>query len=84
LYFVKLKGKDWSSARQDALHVLSALKMKDKKKVRAHKLMASDKRKLSFGISIMGDPKVIILDEPTARMDHESAKLVQNLLVVSY
>ena len=43
-------------------------------------LSGGQKRKLSVGIAIIGDPKIIILDEPTAGVDPCSRRHLWNIL----
>lgn len=43
-------------------------------------LSGGQKRKLSVGIAIIGDPKIIILDEPTAGVDPYSRRQLWSLL----
>jgi ABC-type multidrug transport system ATPase subunit len=62
---------------------MAMLKLKDKAKTQSFKLGPSDKRKLCLGIAIIGDPKVVLLDDPTERMDSDSATTALNSIVVS-
>uniref|UniRef100_A0A8D0BDH6 ABC transporter domain-containing protein n=1 Tax=Salvator merianae TaxID=96440 RepID=A0A8D0BDH6_SALMN len=46
----------------------------------AENLSGGQKRKLSVGLAVLGDPKVLLLDEPTAGMDPCSRHTVWNFL----
>ncbi|KAM9597858.1 LOW QUALITY PROTEIN: ATP-binding cassette sub-family A member 9 [Trichechus inunguis] len=46
----------------------------------AQNLSGGQKRKLTFGIAILGDPQILLLDEPTAGLDPLSRHQVWNLL----
>ena len=46
---------------------------------RVKHLSGGQKRKLSVGIAIIGEPKIIILDEPTAGKRKLFQKIFQNI-----
>ena len=46
----------------------------------AGQLSGGNKRKLSTAIAIIGNPKIILLDEPSAGMDPESRKFMWQLV----
>lgn len=48
--------------------------------MRVRNLSGGQKRKLSVGIAIIGDPKIIILDEPTAGVDPYSRRALWSIL----
>jgi len=49
------------------------LQLSDKKRTLAPSLSGGMKRKLSLGIAMIGDTKILILDEPTSGMESRSA-----------
>ncbi|KFM79745.1 ATP-binding cassette sub-family A member 3, partial [Stegodyphus mimosarum] len=59
------------------------LKLEGKRNELAKNLSLGMKRKLSLGIAIIGDSKVLILDEPTSGMDVEARQNVWNALLDS-
>jgi len=44
-------------------------------------LSQGSKRKLSIGLALIGDPSLLILDEPTANLDLNSREKVWNILL---
>ncbi|XP_034959956.1 cholesterol transporter ABCA5 isoform X2 [Zootoca vivipara] len=75
-----IKGIPPNDMIQEVQRVLLDLDMQPIKDNQAKKLSGGQKRKLSIGIAILGDPKVLLLDEPTAGMDPFSRHTVWNLL----
>ena len=56
--------------------VISELDLIQHKYKSASQLSGGNKRKLSTAIAIIGNPKIILLDEPSAGMDPESRKFM--------
>lgn len=47
----------------------------------AHKLSGGNKRKLSLGIALMGNPEVMLLDEPSSGMDAAAKRVMWRTLL---
>nr|AAM90895.1 ATP-binding cassette transporter sub-family A member 5 [Mus musculus] len=75
-----IKGIPANNIIQEVQKVLLDLDMQAIKDNQAKKLSGGQKRKLSVGIAVLGNPKILLLDEPTAGMDPCSRHIVWNLL----
>ncbi|EPY72734.1 hypothetical protein CB1_092430001 [Camelus ferus] len=78
--FAKIKGIQPHKIDKEIQRVLLELEMKNIQDVLAQNLSGGQKRKLTFGIAILGDPQIFLLDEPTAGLDPFSRHQVWNLL----
>ncbi|ELK12423.1 ATP-binding cassette sub-family A member 10 [Pteropus alecto] len=78
--FAKIKGIQPKEVEQEVKRVIMELDIQNIQDVIAKKLSGGQKRKLTFGIAILGDPQVLLLDEPTAGLDPFSRHQVWNLL----
>ncbi|XP_051681851.2 ATP-binding cassette sub-family A member 6 isoform X1 [Oryctolagus cuniculus] len=78
--FAKIKGIHPQKVEQEVQRILLELDMKDIKDNLAKDLSGGQKRKLTFGIAILGDPQVLLLDEPTAGLDPFSRHRVWSIL----
>eukprot|EP01114_Cavostelium_apophysatum_P020991 TRINITY_DN7191_c0_g1_i5.p1 TRINITY_DN7191_c0_g1~~TRINITY_DN7191_c0_g1_i5.p1 ORF type:complete len:1762 (+),score=405.22 TRINITY_DN7191_c0_g1_i5:86-5371(+) len=68
---------------QSAREVASLLKevnMESEKRMRASTYSGGMRRRLSIAIALIGDPKMVILDEPTTGMDPVSRREVWNVI----
>ncbi|MBS6535613.1 ATP-binding cassette domain-containing protein [Peptoniphilus harei] len=68
-YFAILKLMDKSIISQRIEEVLTEVNMLDYKNSLATNLSGGLKRRLGFAISILNQPKILLLDEPTAGVD---------------
>uniref|UniRef100_A0A8C0XRH2 ABC transporter domain-containing protein n=1 Tax=Castor canadensis TaxID=51338 RepID=A0A8C0XRH2_CASCN len=78
--FAKIRGIPPQEVDKEVQRILLELEMKNIQDVLAQNLSGGQKRKLTFGIAILGDPQIFLLDEPTAGLDPFSRHRVWNLL----
>ncbi|MBQ3280652.1 ATP-binding cassette domain-containing protein [Candidatus Saccharibacteria bacterium] len=78
VYFGELKGlkdpKDWS------MKYLKRVKLEDKATEKLEKLSGGQQQKVQLGVTIMGDPKLLILDEPTKGFDPINRRLLMEII----
>lgn len=78
VYFGELKGlknpKEWS------LKYLKRVGIADKADKKIETLSTGQQQKVQLGITIMGDPELLILDEPTKGFDPVNRKLLMDII----
>ena len=80
LYFGQLKGLSRDKARAEALQYLEKVGLADKASTRLDKLSGGQQQKVQLGITIMADPELLILDEPTKGFDPVNRRLLMNII----
>ncbi|KAM4843381.1 ATP-binding cassette sub-family A member 6 isoform 2-T3 [Thomomys bottae] len=78
--FAKIKGIHPQEVEQEVQQILHELDMQNIQDNRVENLSEGQKRKLTFGIAILGDPQVLLLDEPTVGLDPFSRQQVWSFL----
>ncbi|XP_011717931.2 ATP-binding cassette sub-family A member 6 isoform X1 [Macaca nemestrina] len=78
--FAKIKGIHPQEVEQEVQRILLELDMQNIQDNLAKHLSEGQKRKLTFGIAILGDPQILLLDEPTTGLDPFSRDQVWSLL----
>uniref|UniRef100_A0A8W4FNL9 ATP binding cassette subfamily A member 8 n=1 Tax=Sus scrofa TaxID=9823 RepID=A0A8W4FNL9_PIG len=69
--FAAVKGLRKADAAAAIARLVDALKLQDQLKLPTKALSEGIKRKLCFALSILGNPSVVLLDEPSTGMDPE-------------
>ncbi len=79
-YFAELKGLGKSDAESFINKFLSRVDLLDKVNIRLDKLSSGQQQKVQLGITMMGDPDLLILDEPTKGFDPVNRKLLLDIV----
>ncbi|KAM9392247.1 phospholipid-transporting ATPase ABCA3 [Pholidichthys leucotaenia] len=80
LFYTQLKGYAKEKIPDEVDRMIHILNLEDKQQARSKTLSGGMKRKLSIGISLIGDSKVVMLDEPTSGMDPSARRATWDLL----
>lgn len=80
VYFGQLKGLSRDDARRTSIAYLTRVQLADKAKTRLDKLSGGQQQKVQLGITIMSDPELLILDEPTKGFDPVNRKLLMDII----
>lgn len=80
IYFGRLKGLSQEEARDFSIKYLERVGLSDKAKTRLDKLSGGQQQKIQLGVTIMGDPELLILDEPTKGFDPVNRRLLMNII----
>ena len=80
MYFGELKGMTRADAKQFSLEYLERVKLADKANVRLDKLSGGQQQKVQLGITVMRDPELLILDEPTKGFDPVNRRLLMEII----
>ncbi|XP_028763396.1 ABC transporter A family member 2-like isoform X1 [Neltuma alba] len=78
--FASIKGLPPSSIKSITQKSLAEVRLRESAKVRAGSYSGGMKRRLSVAISLIGDPKLIIMDEPTTGMDPITRRHVWDII----
>lgn len=80
VYFGQLKGLSKSDAVQQANAYLKRVNLSDKADTRIDKLSGGQQQKIQLGITIMNNPELLILDEPTKGFDPVNRRLLMDII----
>lgn len=79
-YVASLKGMRRTEAARRIPEVLSAVELSDVARHRIGTFSGGMKQRLSLAQAVLGDPEILILDEPTASLDPRQRVSVRNFI----
>ena len=80
IYFGQLKGLNRNEAKEFSLKFLERVGLSDKANMRLDKLSGGQQQKIQLGVTIMSDPELLIMDEPTKGFDPVNRRLLMNII----
>jgi len=79
-YFGRLKGLGKHEAQSWSMDYLERVEIADKAKTRVDKLSGGQQQKVQLGVTIMNNPELLILDEPTKGFDPVNRRLLMDII----
>ena len=79
-YFGQLKGMTRHTAHEFSMRFLGRVGLEDKAKTRLDKLSGGQQQKVQLGVTIMNNPELLILDEPTKGFDPVNRRLLMDII----
>ncbi len=80
VYFAMLKGVDKKTAKERATYWLERMELTEYAKKKADNLSKGNQQKIQLAISLMHEPKVLILDEPFSGLDPVNSELLKTIV----
>lgn len=79
-YFGQLKGLSRQTARERSYAFLERIELADKATTKLDKLSGGQQQKVQLGVTIIDDPELLILDEPTKGFDPINRRLLMTII----
>ena len=79
-YISALKGIPSKEAKEEIIKVLEAVELQDSYHTKVKALSGGMKQRLALAGSVLGNPEILILDEPTAGLDPKQRIAVRNYI----
>lgn len=80
MYFSSLKGLEKNDSKHRVDEVLELVNLTENKKQKLRTFSGGMKRRLGIAQALLNDPKILIVDEPTAGLDPQERVRFRNLL----
>jgi ABC-2 type transport system ATP-binding protein len=80
-FSARLIGTPSGSVLSERKRVLDAVELSDREKTKVRSLSKGLQQRLNMACGLLGDPKLLILDEPMSGLDPPSRRLFRNLFI---
>jgi len=81
VFFGRMAGLNGKDAREQAMTNLKLMGLEDRAKGKVSKFSGGMKRRINLAIALMGNPRLLFLDEPTVGIDPQSRNhIYENIL----
>lgn len=79
-FFAQLQGMTTKAAKLEALRVLALVDLTDSAEAKPKSLSHGMSKRVSIAQALIGSPKIVLLDEPTAGLDPANAKKIRQIV----
>ncbi len=80
VYLATLKGLSQADAKQRAMRYLEQVDLAEHAKKKVSELSKGMQQKVQFGVTILHEPELIIIDEPFSGLDPVNTRLIEGLI----
>ncbi|OUM68606.1 hypothetical protein PIROE2DRAFT_32023, partial [Piromyces sp. E2] len=80
LFYARLKGIPEDQEEASVIESMSSVGLESFRNNQVKGLSGGEKRRLSIAIALVGDPKLVFLDEPTTGLDPDVRRLIWGIL----
>jgi ABC-2 type transport system ATP-binding protein len=81
MYFGTLKGLSSAEARKRSLALLEQLELADEANKKVKEFSKGMQQKVQFAVTILHEPKIIIVDEPFSGLDPVNTRMMKDMLL---
>ena len=79
-FFARLQGMPKMAAKEEALRVLALVDLSSSAKLKPKSLSHGMGKRVAIAQALIGEPKLVLLDEPTAGLDPVNARLIRQIV----
>jgi tungstate transport system ATP-binding protein len=79
-YGLRIRGQPEAEIKQKITDALSIVGLKNFEKRRAKKSSGGEQQRISLGRALLLNPKILLLDEPTANLDPNSSRIIEGTI----